>query len=82
MSAKEVFDFSSEMHCSFDMVSLEEMLFNELKEEQLSDNYQNMLRWDEFRDISFDCFNNSKSFRPENNFILQFINRLGKFSLL
>lgn len=80
MKIKDVFDFYSEIHCTMNMTSLEELLFNDLK--NINNVSKNKLRWDEFREHKFEAFNNDKTFNPERAFIKQYIRKLGKFLLI
>lgn len=59
------------------MISLEEILFNDLKKPNLISISNNELRWDEFRDISFDVLNADKSFKPEKTYIKRYVKKTG-----
>ncbi len=78
MKIKEIFDFSSEISCTVNLVSLEEILFNELKKINLDSNSMNCLRLNEFKELSFDGFLSEKKFLPERNFIMKYISKLIK----
>lgn len=82
MKVREVFDFSSEIHCSVNLISLEELLFNDLKNSEVDNNSQNKLRWIEFKDMTFEGFNIHKNFLPEKIFIEKYIKRIRKGSYL
>jgi hypothetical protein len=75
---KEIFDFSSEISCTVNLVSLEEILFNELKKINLDSDSVNCLRLNEYKEFSFDGFLSEKKFQPEKNFIMKYISKLIK----
>lgn len=78
MKIKEIFDFSSEIACTVHLTSLEEILFNELKNINLESDSINLLRLNEFKEQSFDSFLKDKKFIPEKNFIMKYIRKLIK----
>jgi hypothetical protein len=73
---KDVFDFYSEISCNVNLISLEELLFNELKNAPLETNSMNKLRLNEFREMTFDTLINDKKFSPEKMYIMKYIKRL------
>ncbi len=76
MKLKDVFDFYSEISCNVNLISLEELLFNELKNAPLETNSMNKLRLNEFREMSFDTLINDKKYEPEKKYIMKYIKRL------
>jgi hypothetical protein len=58
-------------------MSLEELLFNDFKKPNLLEFSNNQLRWDEFRDLTFDILNVDKNFRPEKAYIKRYVKKTG-----
>jgi hypothetical protein len=77
---KDVFDFYSEINCNVNLISLEELLFNELKSAPLETNSINKLRLNEFREMTFDTLIGDKKFNPEKMFILKYIRKIVRSS--
>jgi hypothetical protein len=74
VKVKDLFDFYSEIHLNIDMMTLEELLFDELKKSDMVQR-KNMIRWDEFAELSFVLLNQYKHFIPEKRYIVQYIKK-------
>ena len=75
---KDICDFHSEIQCNINLISLEELLQQELKNYSIDPNSQNKLRWNEFKELSFDMLNREKKFMIEKDFIKKYIRRFIK----
>lgn len=77
MYINEIFDFKSEIKCYLALVSLEEMLCEELKSVQIDyENSSNRLRWGEFKMTDFSMMIQSRKFNPEIEFIFRYVKKL------
>lgn len=71
-------DFNSEIQFSITLSSLEEICFNQLKKKNLTKKPANKLKWDEFRDLSYQSFSTNLKFIQEKKYFQNFIKRLSK----
>lgn len=73
MFVNEIFDFKSEIKCQIALVTLEEMLCQELKSITVDDNSQNKLRWGEFKMTEFEMIISNKKFNPETEYFFRYV---------
>jgi len=74
-------DFNSEIQFSITLSSLEEICFKQLKNANLSKKPSNKLKWDEFRDLTYQKFSSIPKFMDEKKFFQNSIKRLCKHLL-
>ncbi len=75
MKIKEIFDFNSEIACTINLLSIEEILQKELRSSDIDPDNSNKLRWNEFKELSFDTFYNNKKFQPEKDYLRRLISK-------
>ena len=64
MLIRDVFDFKSEIICNFTLISIEELIFNELKKYKSLD-FGDKFKFDDFQQTNFYEFISSKKFEDE-----------------
>jgi len=72
---KEIFDFNSEIACTINLLSIEEILQKELRSSDIDPDNSSKLRWNEFKELSFDAFYNNKKFQPEKDYFKRLISK-------
>lgn len=77
MAIKDLFDFKSDIKCNIVLVTLEEMMMYELKTIKSEDKSDNVIRWNEFKEMQFSELSSSfnKKFEPEYKYIAKYIKR-------
>ena len=75
MKIKEIFDFNSEIACTINLLSIEEILQKELRSSDIDPDNSNKLRWNEFKELSLDTFYNNKKFQPEKDYLARLISK-------
>ena len=75
MKIGELFDFNSEIACTINLISIEEILMKELKSNMNDQPTSNKLRWNEFKELSYEAFFNDKKFEPEKQYIQKLIRK-------
>ena len=71
---KDVFEFNSEIICNLILISIEELIFNELKKFESQD-FSNKFKFDDLKQVSFDEFISTKKFEEELKTIQKLIKR-------
>jgi len=69
-------DFHSEIQFSVSLISLEELYFNKLKNTNSSNKPSNKVKWNEFKELTLNCFFTNPKFVAEKKFFQSFIKRL------
>ena len=65
MLISDVFDFNSDIVCNLKLISIEELIFMELKKLKSQD-FANKYKFDDLLQVKFEEFVSSKKFKPEH----------------
>jgi hypothetical protein len=79
VKVRDVFDFTSELQCSINLITLEELLFDELKGSKMLDGINltpEYIRWNQIKEMNFFTFANDKKFEAENELIIRHVKRM------
>lgn len=64
MCVKDVFEFNSEIICNLNLISIEELIFLELKKYK-SEDFANKFKFEDLYQVNFEEFISSKKFEDE-----------------
>jgi hypothetical protein len=81
VKVNDVFDFSSELQCTINLITLEELLFSELIGCKMLDNINltpEFIRWNQIKEMNYLTFANDKKFDQENQIIIKHVKKLVK----
>jgi hypothetical protein len=79
VKVRDVFDFTSELQCTINLLTLEELLFDELINCKLLDNINltpEYIRWNQIKEMKFLTFSNDKKFETEKEIIVRHVQKM------